>query len=253
MVSLVLIAVLGVALAQLLRSQIDDRALRNAEQSAEQVARIGIQPQLSPEDLERGLAPERLRDLDAAVREDLSTGNLAGLRVWNRDGRVVYADEGTPGGPAARAQRRAPHRAERDHEQPQGGGRGGRGGDGRTAKRELLGRAARGLRAAHASRARRAPPAPSRSTFRTRRWRRPSATTRAASTSCCSAGCCSSTSGSSAWCRVPRSGCAGTPPRTSTRRCTTRSPASPTGPSSTTASSRRSGSRAASGCSAPCS
>ncbi len=94
-VSLVLIAVLGVALAQLLRSQIDNRALRNAEQSAEQVARIGIQPQLSPEDLERGLAPQRLRDLDAAVREDLSTGNLAGLRVWNRDGRVVYADEGT--------------------------------------------------------------------------------------------------------------------------------------------------------------
>ena len=94
-VSLVLIVALGVALAATLRSQIDDRALRNAEESAEQVARIGIQPQLSPTDLERGIAPARLRDLDAAVREDLSTGNLAGLRVWNRDGRVVYADEGT--------------------------------------------------------------------------------------------------------------------------------------------------------------
>ena len=94
-VSLVLIVALGVALGATLRSQIDDRALRNAEESAEQVARIGIQPQLSPTDLERGIAPERLRDLDSAVREDLSTGNLAGLRVWNRDGRVVYADEGT--------------------------------------------------------------------------------------------------------------------------------------------------------------
>ena len=93
-VSLVLIVALGVALAQLLRTQIDDRALSNAEEAAGQVARIGIQPQLAPGDLERGLAPARLRELDSAVREDLSTGNLAGLRVWSRDGRVVYADEG---------------------------------------------------------------------------------------------------------------------------------------------------------------
>ena len=101
-------------------------------------------------DLERGLAPERLRDLDSAVREDLSTGNLAGLRVWNRDGRVVYADEGTLVGQQLEPSEGLRTALERDHEQPQGGGRGGRGGDGRGRRSsDLHGRAARGLRAAH--------------------------------------------------------------------------------------------------------
>ena len=45
--SLLLIAVLGLCLAQLLRSQINDRALRTAEQSAEQISRLGIQPQVT--------------------------------------------------------------------------------------------------------------------------------------------------------------------------------------------------------------
>jgi diguanylate cyclase (GGDEF)-like protein len=92
-VSFALIAVLGVVLAQVLQAQIDDRALHNAEQSAEQIMRLGIQPQISPTDLERGLAPERLRQLDRAVDVDLATGSVSGLRVWNREGRVVYADE----------------------------------------------------------------------------------------------------------------------------------------------------------------
>jgi diguanylate cyclase (GGDEF)-like protein len=92
-VSFALIAVLGVVLAQVLQAQIDDRALNNAEQSAEQIMRLGIQPQISPRDLERGLAPERLRQLDRAVNVDLATGSISGLRVWNREGRVVYADE----------------------------------------------------------------------------------------------------------------------------------------------------------------
>ena len=92
-VSFVLIAALGLGLAQLLRSQIDDRALSNAEQSAEQITRLGIQAQLTPKDLERGLAPERFRQLDRAVHVDLNSGSLSGLRVYNRDGRVVYADD----------------------------------------------------------------------------------------------------------------------------------------------------------------
>jgi diguanylate cyclase (GGDEF)-like protein len=92
-VSFVLIAALGVALIQVLRSQIDDRALHNAEQSAEQITRLGIQPQISPAELDRGLAPDHYRQLDKAVRADFDTGSLSGLRVYNRDGRVVYADD----------------------------------------------------------------------------------------------------------------------------------------------------------------
>jgi diguanylate cyclase (GGDEF)-like protein len=92
-VSFVLIAALGVVLAQVLRSQIDDRALHNAEQSAEQITRLGIQPQISPTELDRGLAPDHYRLLDKAVRADFDTGSLSGLRVYNQDGRVVYADD----------------------------------------------------------------------------------------------------------------------------------------------------------------
>ena len=93
MLSLLLIAVLGLSLAQLLRSQINDRALRTAEQSAEQISRLGIQPQVTPDELKTGLSPDHFRTLDKAVRADLDTGNLAGLRVWNAEGQVVYADE----------------------------------------------------------------------------------------------------------------------------------------------------------------
>jgi diguanylate cyclase (GGDEF)-like protein len=92
-VSFVLIAVLGVVLAQVLRRQIEERALSNARESAEQIVRLGIQPQLTPADLDSGLERERFRQLDRAVHVDLNTGSLAGLRVYNRDGRVVYADD----------------------------------------------------------------------------------------------------------------------------------------------------------------
>ncbi|HEU0023669.1 MAG TPA: EAL domain-containing protein [Thermoleophilaceae bacterium] len=91
--SLVLIALLGLFLANLLRSQIDDRAISNAQQSAEQIARIGIQRYVSPIQLRDGLAREQYNALDKAVRADLNTGSLKGVRIWSREGRILYADD----------------------------------------------------------------------------------------------------------------------------------------------------------------
>jgi diguanylate cyclase (GGDEF)-like protein len=93
LVSLALFAVLGLALAQLLRSQIDDRAVSNAQESAEQVARLGIQPYLDDSALLAGFTRAQYRELDAAVRAEINTGELAAVRIWGRDGRLLYAED----------------------------------------------------------------------------------------------------------------------------------------------------------------
>ena len=135
-------------------------------------------PSCHPTDLERGLAPERLRELEAPYGRTSAQGNLAGLRVWNRDGRVVYADEAelvgqelepSDGLRTALSGRRSSHK-EAAHEAEEETG-----GDDRTSRATCSRSTCRSP-----SPATRAPPAPSRSTFRTRRWRRPSRTTRAA-------------------------------------------------------------------------
>jgi hypothetical protein len=56
MLSLVPIVGLGFILARVLQAQIVTRTLADASQSAALIARIGVQPRLSPDDLRNGLS-----------------------------------------------------------------------------------------------------------------------------------------------------------------------------------------------------
>jgi diguanylate cyclase (GGDEF)-like protein len=92
LLSLLVTALLGVALALTLESQIRSRAIEDSSSSARLVARFGIQPQLSSAALNDGLSPEAVAALDDLLGAGLSGSNIVEMEVQNRQGRVVYSN-----------------------------------------------------------------------------------------------------------------------------------------------------------------
>jgi diguanylate cyclase (GGDEF)-like protein len=91
--SLVPIVLLGLVLAQVLRDSIRERALVNARHSAALLDQSLVQPRLAAAELRAGLSPDRVRALDDALAASLADEEIARIKIWNRDGRVVYASE----------------------------------------------------------------------------------------------------------------------------------------------------------------
>jgi diguanylate cyclase (GGDEF)-like protein len=91
--SLVPIVALGLILARVLQAQVVSRALSDAEQSAQLIARIGIQPRLTPHDLRYGLSAAGVRSLDDQLRARSATRDLARIKIWNTKDQVVYSDD----------------------------------------------------------------------------------------------------------------------------------------------------------------
>jgi diguanylate cyclase (GGDEF)-like protein len=93
LLSAVTIAALGVFLARMVHEEVQDRALADATRSAELIARLGVQPMISPVDLERGLQDREIEQLDLALYGPVSSGQVAHIKIWNRDGVIVYSDQ----------------------------------------------------------------------------------------------------------------------------------------------------------------
>jgi diguanylate cyclase (GGDEF)-like protein len=91
--SLLPIVLLGFALTHELRVEIQQRALVNARQSAALLEQSLVQPQLAPVDLTAGLSAGRVRRLDRILQPSLSGKEIARIKIWNRDARVVYASD----------------------------------------------------------------------------------------------------------------------------------------------------------------
>jgi diguanylate cyclase (GGDEF)-like protein len=94
LLSLVPIVALGFVLARVLQAQIVQRTLADAGQSAQLVARMGVQPWLTPADLRDGLSPQSIRALDKQLRAR-SVSDLARIKIWSAAGRIVYSDDHT--------------------------------------------------------------------------------------------------------------------------------------------------------------
>ncbi len=92
LLSLIPIVALGFVLARVLQAQIVARAVADAAQSAQLVARLGIQPQLTPDDLRNGLSPARVQTLDRQLSARSTTQDLARIKIWNTRHEVVYSD-----------------------------------------------------------------------------------------------------------------------------------------------------------------
>src|SRR4051812_33208302 len=91
--SVLAFVLIGVVLARMLDAQIRHRALDDSAGAAALVARFGIQPQLSPDDLRRGLAPEAVASIDHLLAAGYTGGRLDDLTVFNASGRIVYATD----------------------------------------------------------------------------------------------------------------------------------------------------------------
>ncbi len=93
LLSLVPIVALGFVLARVLQGQIVQRSLADAGESAQLVARLGIQPRLTPRDLRDGLDAQGIKTLDEQLRARSVTSDLARIKIWNSRGRIIYSDD----------------------------------------------------------------------------------------------------------------------------------------------------------------
>jgi diguanylate cyclase len=93
LMSLLAMVVFGFVLARVLQNQLVDRTLADATQSARILARLGIQPRLSPAAMRDGLTPAGVRSLDRQLRARSITEDLARIKIWNTRHEVVYSDD----------------------------------------------------------------------------------------------------------------------------------------------------------------
>ncbi|HWX74532.1 MAG TPA: GGDEF domain-containing protein, partial [Solirubrobacteraceae bacterium] len=93
--SLIPMVALGFVLARVLQGQVVSRSLADAGQSAELIAHIGVQPQLTPAVLRNGLSPAGVRALDRALSGRTVTHNLARIKIWNSHYTAIYSDDHT--------------------------------------------------------------------------------------------------------------------------------------------------------------
>ena len=91
--SLVVFVLLAVALATILGQRIQGQITRNAVDAIGQAVRTVVRPQLSSSDLERPMTGERYASFDAFMREYVLSDSVARVKVWNRSGVIVYAND----------------------------------------------------------------------------------------------------------------------------------------------------------------
>jgi diguanylate cyclase (GGDEF)-like protein len=93
LISLVPIVALGFILARVLQQQIITHTLADAGESAQLVARLGIQPRLTPSDLRTGLSARGIQELDEQLRARSVQHDLARIKIWNNQRKIVYSDD----------------------------------------------------------------------------------------------------------------------------------------------------------------
>ena len=84
---------LGLILGRVLQTQVVDRTLSDATRSARIIARVGIQPKLNPHNLAHGLSAAEIAWLDHELSAPAIGQDLARIKVWNAQDRVVYSED----------------------------------------------------------------------------------------------------------------------------------------------------------------
>ena len=95
LVSLGLIVALGVTVGVRLQSALEERTVEDAIRSAEIASRVGIAPQMEPDDLRQDFVPlseERIDALNSSLRSAVSSNGIVRLKVWNQQHWIVYSD-----------------------------------------------------------------------------------------------------------------------------------------------------------------
>jgi diguanylate cyclase (GGDEF)-like protein len=97
--SLLPVLLLGLGLLVLLHGQADRQGLAEGRAQAALIARSSLGPLLHGDDLRRGLTEPERAALQRSVRRAVQDGELLRVRLRDLDGRIVFADDGSDGGP----------------------------------------------------------------------------------------------------------------------------------------------------------
>ncbi len=89
-VSLVITAAIGIALAWGIQQQMEYNALQNAaEDAADNVATL-LNPNLHQADLSGPLDTFRFAQVDTLIRQSVLNDRVVRVKIWNRDGVLIY-------------------------------------------------------------------------------------------------------------------------------------------------------------------
>ncbi|HEX6844601.1 MAG TPA: EAL domain-containing protein [Actinomycetota bacterium] len=87
--------VLWLALSKVESDHDRGEAMDHAAASAQLLAQVGLQPNLTPAELETGLAPDTMAALDDAFEAGLRDGRIARIKLWSPTGEILYSDDHT--------------------------------------------------------------------------------------------------------------------------------------------------------------
>lgn len=86
------VVALGAVLAHVLNSDVQQRYLETARSSATLITQVGIQPLLNAQQVAGGLSPAEIAQTDDKLQGAAVSQEVQRIKVWNRDGRIVYSD-----------------------------------------------------------------------------------------------------------------------------------------------------------------
>jgi His Kinase A (phospho-acceptor) domain len=91
-IALVPVLVLGVVLARALNSDVQQRYLETSRTSATILAQVGVQPLFTEDEIKGGLTSAGVNEIDAKLQGAALSTEVDRLKVWNRQGTIVYSD-----------------------------------------------------------------------------------------------------------------------------------------------------------------
>src|SRR4051812_16817392 len=93
-VSFVLIAVLGVALAIGIQQEVEQTALRQEAWVATDLVNNNIVPIVRSEDLTSPILPDsaRYNELDPKIKDVMARNHIVRVKIWAKDGTILYSD-----------------------------------------------------------------------------------------------------------------------------------------------------------------
>jgi hypothetical protein len=92
LLALVPVVALGVVLAHVLNSDIQQRYLDTSKSSATLIAQVGIQPLLNEQQVTNGLSSSEIAQVNDKLQGAALSNEVDRIKVWNRAGTIVYSD-----------------------------------------------------------------------------------------------------------------------------------------------------------------
>ena len=93
LMSFFILAAIGIALGWGIQRHLEKVALQQeAENTIQQVSTF-LNKRLKSTDFQGPFDPARLEEIEGLVRENILSPHIVRIKIWNRDGQVIYSDK----------------------------------------------------------------------------------------------------------------------------------------------------------------